>query len=275
MLLAIDIGNTNICLGLFRGDRLLRTWRLSTDIHRTAAEYEIQIDSLFQRAGHSPVEVDAVVMANVVPPLQGPYEQVVQHLFGVAPYRVSAAIDTGLKFLVDNPLEVGADRIANAVACNFRYGGPAIVVDMGTATTFDVISSDGGYMGGAIAPGVQIASEALFERAAKLPRVELTPPPSPIGRNTIHAMQSGTVFGYVGLVRGLIQSIQEELTRLGEGKARVIATGGLAPAIAELSGVVDVVDLNLTLEGLRLLYVRNHPGYGSSDEASSSGGLNA
>lgn len=275
MLLAIDIGNTNITFGLFRGERLLRTWRLSTDIHRTAAEYEIQIDSLFQRAGHSPVEVDAVVVGSVVPPLQTAYEQVVQHLFGVAPYRVSAAGDTGLTFLVDNPVEVGADRIANAVACNHHYGGPAIVVDMGTATTFDVISSTGGYMGGAIAPGVQIAAEALFERAAKLPRVELAPPPSPIGRNTIHAMQSGTVFGYVGLVRGLIHSIQEELERLGEGKARVIATGGLAPAVADVSGVVDVVDLNLTLEGLRLLYVRNHPDYAASNGPSTGGGLNA
>ncbi len=276
MLLAIDIGNTNITFGLFRGERLQRTWRLSTDIHRTSAEYEIQIDSLFQRAGHSPVEVDAVVMGNVVPPLQAPYEQVVQNLFGQTPYTVSAASgDTGLKILVDNPLEVGADRIANAVACNHHYGGPAIVVDMGTATTFDVISDDGAYMGGAIAPGVHIASEALFERAAKLPRVELSAPPSPIGRNTIQAMQSGTVFGYVGLVRGLIHRIQEELRRQGQGDARVIATGGLSPAIAELSGVIDVVDLQLTLEGLRLLYVRNHPGYASAGGASSGGGLNA
>lgn len=276
MLLAIDIGNTNITFGLFRGDKLLRTWRLSTDIHRTAAEYEIQIDSLFQRAGHSPVEVTAVVMGNVVPPLQAPYEQVVRHLFGCTPYRVSAACgDIGLDIRVDNPHEVGADRIANAVACSRHYGGPAIVVDMGTATTFDVISADGGYMGGAIAPGVQIASEALFERAAKLPRVELEPPPSPIGRNTIQAMQSGIVFGYVGLVRGLIQNIKDELRRLGQGEPKVIATGGLAPAIAELSGVVDVVDLNLTLEGLRLLYLRNHPGYASSNGAPASGGLNA
>lgn len=272
MLLAIDIGNTNITFGLFRADRLQRTWSLSTDIHRTSAEYEIQIDSLFQRAGHSPVEVDAVVMGNVVPPLQAPYEQVVHNLFGLSPYRISASNgDTGLTFLVDNPLEVGADRIANAVACTHRYGGPAIVVDMGTATTFDVISEDGGYMGGAIAPGIQIASEALFERAAKLPRVELTLPPSPIGRNTVHAMQSGVVFGYVGLVRGLIDRIRQELGV----QARVIATGGLAPAVARHSGIIDVVDPNLTLEGLRLLYVRNHPDYASPDSTSTAGGLNA
>ncbi|MFS8524451.1 MAG: type III pantothenate kinase [Limnochordales bacterium] len=276
MLLAIDIGNTNITFGLFRGEKLQRTWSLSTDIHRTAAEYEIQIDSLFQRAGHSPVEVDAVVMGNVVPPLQAPYEEVVQNLFGLQPYRVSASHgDTGLKILVDNPAEVGADRIANAVACSDRYGGPAIVVDLGTATTFDVISADGAYMGGAIAPGVQIASEALFERAAKLPRVELVPPPSPIGRNTVHAMQSGTVYGYVGLVRGLIHQLKEELRKETDAEPRVIATGGLAPAIARYSGVVDILDPHLTLEGLRLLYVRNHPGYGAPRGLPVHGGLNA
>lgn len=275
MLLAIDIGNTNITFGLFRAERLQRTWTLSTDIHRTSAEYEIQIDSLFQRAGHSPVEVDAVVMGNVVPPLQAPYEQVVQNLFGLSPYTISAACDIGLQLLVDNPAEVGADRIANAVACSHHYGGPAIVVDMGTATTFDVITADGAYMGGAIAPGVQIASEALFERAAKLPRVELIPPPSSIGRNTVHAMQSGTVFGYVGLVRGLIYRIREEMRHDMQMDAQVIATGGLASAIARQSGVIDVVDPHLTLEGLRLLYVRNHPGYASTNGAPTGGGLNA
>src|SRR5690606_21471313 len=162
---------------------------------------------------------------------------------------------TGLKLQVDNPLEVGADRIANAVACYHRYGGPAIVVDMGTATTFDVVSADGEYLGGAIAPGVQIAAEALFERAAKLPRVELAPPPSAIGRNTIHAMQSGTVYGYAGLVRGVIERIQAELP----SRARIVATGGLAEVVARHSNVFDAVDRHLTLDGLRLLYVMNHP----------------
>lgn len=276
MLLAIDIGNTNITFGLFRAERLQRTWTLSTDIHRTSAEYEIQIDSLFQRAGHSPVEVHAVVMGNVVPPLQAPYEQVVQNLFGLSPYTVSATgCDIGLQLLVDNPTEVGADRIANAVACNHQYGGPAIVVDMGTATTFDVITAEGAYLGGAIAPGVQIASEALFERAAKLPRVELTPPPSSIGRNTIHAMQSGTVFGYVGLVRGLLDRIREEMRQDMQMEAKVIATGGLAPAIARESGIIDVVDPHLTLEGLRLVYMQNHPDYASTNGAGTGGGLNA
>ena len=263
MLLAIDIGNTNITFGLFRGEKLQRTWSLSTDIHRTAAEYEIQIDSLFQRAGHSPVEVDAVVIGNVVPPLQAPYEEVVQNLFGLQPYRVSASHgDTGLKILVDNPAEVGADRIANAVACSDRYGGPAIVVDLGTATTFDVISADGAYMGGAIAPGVQIASEALFERAAKLPRVELVPPPSPIGRNTVHAMQSGTVYGYVGLVRGSSTSSRRSSARKPtrapghrhrrpRARHRPLQRRGGHPGPAPDPGRP------------RLLYVRNHPGYGA------------
>src|SRR5690606_42043942 len=157
MLLAIDIGNTNITFGLFRGEKLQRTWSLSTDIHRTAAEYEIQIDSLFQRAGHSPVEVDAVVIGNVVPPLQAPYEEVVQNLFGLQPYRVSASHgDTGLKILVDNPAEVGADRIANAVACSDRYGGPASVGDLGTAPTLHDIPSVRASMDGAHAPGALI-----------------------------------------------------------------------------------------------------------------------
>lgn len=273
MLLAIDLGNTNITFGLYRADNLLKTWSLSTDIHRTPDEYEIQIDNLFQRAGHSPVEVDAVVMGNVVPPLQAAYERVVHNLFGVMPYRVSAVNgDTGLSFDVPNRAEVGADRVANAVACNYTYGGPAIVVDLGTATTFDVISSAGAYMGGSIAPGIQIATEALFERAAKLPRVELVAPPNTIGRNTIHAMQSGTMYGYVGLVRGLIERIRTEMEA---EDAKVIATGGLARTIADLSGLVDVVDRHLTLDGLRLLYLRNHPEYNGPTTAPIGGGLNA
>src|SRR5690625_3598717 len=273
MLLAIDLGNTNITFGLYRSDKLLKTWSVSTDIHRSADEYEIQIDNLFQRAGHSPVEVNAVVMGNVVPPLQAAYERVVHNLFGVTPYRVSAVNgDTGLVFDVHNPLEVGADRVANAVACNQHYGGPAIVVDMGTATTFDVVSATGEYMGGAIAPGIHIAAEALFERAAKLPRVELSPPPSIIGRNTIHAMQSGTLYGYVGLVRGLIKRIRKEMKA---ENAKVIATGGLATTIAELSDIVDVVDPHLTLEGLRIVYLRNHPDYNGAAASAAGGGLNA
>lgn len=273
MLLAIDLGNTNATFGLYRAETLLKTWSVSTDIHRTSDEYEIQIDNLFQRAGHSPVEVTAVVMGNVVPPLQAAYERVVQNLFGVMPYRVSALNgDTGLTFDVVNPAEVGADRVANAVACNHHYGGPAVVVDMGTATTFDVLSADGAYMGGAIAPGIQIAAEALFERAAKLPRVELSPPAAAIGRNTVHAMQSGTLYGYVGLVRGLIKRIR---TEMGAEDARIIATGGLAPTIADLSDIVDVVDPHLTLEGLRLVYLRNHPEYSGPSTAALGGGLNA
>lgn len=273
MLLAIDLGNTNITFGLYRADTLLKTWSLSTDLHRTPDEYEIQIDNLFQRTGHSPVEVTAVVMGNVVPPLQAAYERVVHNLFGVAPYRVSAVNgDTGLTFSLPNPAEVGADRVANAIACNYHYGGPAIVVDMGTATTFDVISAEGAYMGGAIAPGIQISSEALFERAAKLPRVELGAPPAVIGRNTVHAMQSGTLYGYVGLVRGLIKRTREEMNEPG---AKVIATGGLARTIADLSHIVDVVDPHLTLEGLRLVYLRNHPEYSGPPTAPIGGGLNA
>ncbi|HLT57694.1 MAG TPA: type III pantothenate kinase [Limnochordales bacterium] len=272
MLLAIDIGNTNISFGLFRGEQLLRTWSLSTDLRRTADEYEIQIDNWFQRAGHTPLEVDAVVIGNVVPPLQPHFERVVRHLFSTAPWSVSGRIGvTGVRIQVDNPAEVGADRLANAVACHQRYGGPAIVVDMGTATTFDVISADGEYLGGAIAPGVQIAAEALFVRAAKLPRVDLSPPPTAIGRNTVHAMQAGTVYGYAGLVRGLIERIRAELG----GQARVIATGGLAEVVARDSGVFDVIDPHLTLEGLRLLYLLNHPHYEPNHPDRARGGLNA
>ncbi|MBO8140552.1 MAG: type III pantothenate kinase [Firmicutes bacterium] len=272
MLLAIDIGNTNITFGLYDGDKLVRTFCLSTDLHRTSHEYEIQIDNLFQRAGHSPVEVDAVVMGNVVPPLQAPFEQVVRDLFRVVPWRVTATGGVlGLTLRVDNPAEVGADRIANAVACYRRYGAPAIVVDMGTATTFDVVSAAGEYLGGAIAPGIQIAAEAMFERAAKLPRVELAPPPAAIGRNTVHAMQSGTVFGYAGLVKGLIERIRAEL----DGNARVVATGGLAPIVARHSPIFDVVDPHLTLDGLRLLYILNHPAYTPLPAGPAPGGLHA
>ncbi|HEY8496376.1 MAG TPA: type III pantothenate kinase [Limnochordales bacterium] len=272
MLLAIDIGNTNISFGLYRGDHLLRTWNLSTDLRRTSDEYEIQIDNWFQRAGHSPLEVTAVVIGNVVPPLQACFERVVRHLFAVTPWWVSGRSGVkGLKLQVDNPAEVGADRIANAVACYHRYGGPAIVVDMGTATTFDVISANGEYLGGAIAPGVQIAAEALFVRTAKLPRVDLAPPPSAIGRNTIHAMQAGTVYGYAGLVRGLIERIQAELGT----RARVVATGGLAEVVARHAAVFDAIDRHLTLEGLRLLYLMNHPDYQSPHPETAHGGLNA
>lgn len=272
MLLAIDIGNTNVSFGLYRGEHLLRTWSLSTDLRRTSDEYEIQIDNWFQRAGHSPLEVDAVVVGNVVPPLQARFERVVRHLFSVAPWHVSGRSGhTGLRLQVDNPLEVGADRIANAIACYRHYGGPAIVVDMGTATTFDVISAQGEYLGGAIAPGVQIAAEALFERAAKLPRVDLAPPPAAIGRNTIHAMQAGTVYGYAGLVQGLIQRIKAELN----GPARVIATGGLAEVVAHNGAHFDAIDPHLTLEGLRLLYLLNHPDYEPVHLDPAHGGLNA
>lgn len=250
MLLAIDIGNTNIVLGLYRGDELITHWRIATDTRRMPDEYAVTILQLFSLAGHRPADVSGVVMSSVVPPLTGTFRELCQRYFAAPPLIVDALTHTGVRVRVDNPHEVGADRVVNAAAAYRLYGGPACVVDFGTATTFDAISAEGDYLGGAIAPGIGIAAEALFARTAKLPRIELVPPPSPIGRNTIHAMQSGVLLGYVGLVEGLVARFRAELGP----EMRVIATGGLAPVIAQQTPVIGVVDPWLTLKGLRMIY---------------------
>jgi len=253
MLLAIDIGNTNITLGIFQGEELRATWRLAPDVNRLADEYGVLMVSLLAEEGLVRGDVDAAVMSTVVPDLEPVFEQVCGRYFHVRPLVVGTGVRTGLRILYDSPRDVGADRVADAVAAIHLYGTPLILVDLGTGAVFDAISKEGDYLGGAIAPGLSIAAEALYRRAAKLYRVELARPSSAIGRNTVAAVQSGLVFGYVGLVEGIIARFKREL---GE-EAKVVATGGYAELLAPETSAIDVVDLNLTLTGLRMIYELN------------------
>ena len=253
MLLAIDIGNTNIAFGLYEGEHLGPRWRIRTIHDKTSDEYGVLLDQLFRHRGYRPGQVVGTAIASVVPPLTPIFHRACQDYLGQTPLVVDAGVRTGVRIRVDNPREVGADRVVDAAAVHALYGGPACVVDLGTATTFDAISAEGDYLGGAIAPGIGISAQALFERTAKLPRVELIRPPSVIGRNTPHAMQSGLLFGYVGLVEGMVARFKTELG----AKARVIATGGLAEVIARETEIIDIVDPWLTLSGLRIIYRLN------------------
>jgi len=253
MLLAIDVGNTNIALGVFEGEKMRATWNIATDIHKTSDEYAVLLLNLLSRQNITSSDIDAAVICSVVPPLEPVFEELSKRYFGISPLIVGPGVKTGVRICTDNPRETGADRVANTAAAHRLYGGPAIVIDFGTATTLDAISEEGDYLGGAIAPGIGIASEALFERASKLPRIELVAPPHAIGTDTVTAMQSGLIFGYVGLIESLVHRIQQELG----GKARVIATGGLADIIAKETKIVDAVNPHLTLEGLRLIYEMN------------------
>jgi type III pantothenate kinase len=253
MLLAIDVGNTNITLGMFAGEKVKASWRLAPDVNKLADEYGVLMVNLLAHEGLGREQIDAAVIGSVVPELEVVFEAVCRRYFGVRPLVVSAGVRTGLRILYDSPRDVGADRVADAVAAISLYTPPLIVVDLGTATVFDAISKDGDYLGGAIAPGLAIAAEALFQRAARLYRVELARPASAIGRNTTAAVQSGVVFGYVGLVEGLVGRFKQELG----GEAKVVATGGWAQAMAAETSVIDVVDANLTLTGLRLIYEMN------------------
>ncbi len=253
MLLTIDIGNTNITLGLFRGEELGETWRIATVHDRMPDEYGILMTQLFAHHGISPADVTGVAMASVVPALTNVFRQVNQEYLGHDPLVVDAGVKTGVRIRYENPREVGADRIVDCAAVQARYGGPACVVDFGTATTFDAISREGDYLGGAISPGIGIAADALFSRASKLYRVEIAPPARVIGTNTSMAMQSGIFLGYVALVEGLVARFRQEL---GEDM-KVIATGGLAETVARETPVIQHVDPWLTLEGLRLIYGMN------------------
>lgn len=253
MLLAIDIGNTNVTLGVFHGERLRATWRLAPDMSRLADEYAVLMLNLLANENLGREDVEAAVISSVVPDLEVTFEDVCRRYFGVRPLLVGTGVKTGLRVLYDSPRDVGADRVADAVAAIKLYGTPLIVVDLGTATVFDAISKDGAYLGGAIAPGLSIAAEALFQRAAKLYRVELARPKTAIGQNTVASVQSGVIYGYVGLVEGIVARFKAEL---GD-EAKVIATGGWAELIAQETSVIDVVDLNLTLTGLRIIYEVN------------------
>jgi type III pantothenate kinase len=253
MLLAIDVGNTNIVYGLFEGESLVHQFRVESARGRMADEYAVSLCALLDMHGLDSKSIHASILACVVPSLTEPMTRLVRTAFGHEAIVVGPGTRTGMAILIENPREVGADRIADAVAGYEKAKGGVVVVDFGTSTNFDVVTPKGEYLGGVLAPGLQISADALFTRAAKLPRVEIAKPPKVVGRNTVHAMQSGIVYGYVGLVDGLVERI---LAELGYPCA-VIATGGLAPLIAPLSKTIGEVDDVLTLVGLRILYERN------------------
>lgn len=253
MLLTIDIGNTNLTLGLYEGDKLGAHWRLATDHNRMPDEYGLQFLGLLQNAGKTVKDITGISLASVVPPLTGRVIQACEEYLKQKPLVVDTGIKTGIKIRYEDPRAVGADRVCDAVAVMKLYGGPACVVDFGTATTFNAITKDGEYLGGAITAGINLAAEALYTRAAKLPRIDLQLPPSVIGRNTIHAMQSGLLFGYVSMVEGMVTRFKNEL---GDDM-KVIATGGLAEVVAKETKVIDIISPWLTLEGLRLIWELN------------------
>ena len=253
MLLAIDVGNTNTVLGLFHDNQLRCDWRVSTTARWTSDELAILLQALFEQGGQHLDEVGEVAISCVVPPILPALENYCRAYLHLDPLIVGPGIKTGMPIRYDDPREVGADRIVDSVAAFTQYGGPVIIVDFGTATTFDVVARDGAYLGGAIAPGIGIATEALFQHAAKLPRVELTRPPHAVGTNTVHSIQSGIIFGFAAQADGLITRIRHELVT----PAVTVATGGLATLIAKESEYIDHVDPLLTLKGLRLVYDRN------------------
>jgi len=253
MLLCVDIGNTNIVIGLYRGQELVAHWRLSTDQARMPDEYGLVITTLVERAGFKTTDIRGIVLASVVPPVSDTIIEMLREYIGMDPLVVGSGVKTGVAIRIDNPREVGADRVINAAAAYRLYGGPACIVDFGTATTFDALSAAGEYLGGAIAPGVRLAADALFRGTAKLPRVDLQRPTRAIGTNTVDSMRSGILFGYVGLVEGMVARFRQELGV----STRIIATGGLAEIIARETSVIEVVDPWLTLKGLRMIYELN------------------
>ena len=255
MILTLDIGNTNIKTALFDGQEMVKYWRLSTNITQTSDEYGIKLMSLFQHAGLSTDIVEGIIMSSVVPTINFTIEHMCQNYFGMSPMVIGPGIKTGINIRYENPRELGSDRIANAVAAYDEYGGekPVIFIDFGTATTFGVVDAQGAFQGGAIFPGIKLASEALVSGTAKLPRFALAKPEHVIGKTTLTNLQSGMFYGYVGMVTNLVQQMKRELG----GEALVVATGGMAVLIAEEATVIDQLDGLLTLKGLRLIYERN------------------
>jgi type III pantothenate kinase len=259
MLLTLDVGNSNTVLGLYRlnSDELVTSWRISTLRAQTIDEYGVLLLNLFSMRKIEATDVSSIIISSVVPPLDSTLRQVCERYFNLKAMFVEPGIKTGMPILVDNPAELGADRLVNGVAAFARYGGPCIVVDFGTATTFDVISAKGEYIGGVIAPGLAISAEALFARAAKLSRVDVKKPAKVVGTNTVAHMQSGLYYGYIGLVDGILERILNETRQPETPAPKIIATGGLARLIVEDSRFIDTIDDMLTLDGLRLIYERN------------------
>ena len=253
MLLAIDIGNTNIVFGIFEGKKLIRSWKVKTERGKTFDEYGITLLNLLSLSGPEKTEIKSSILSSVVPPLTPVFQDLSRSLFGIKPLVVGPGLKTGMAILYENPLEVGADRVVGAIAAYEKHGGPCIVVDFGTATTFDAVSSKGEYLGGSIAPGIQISAEALYLKTAKLPRIEIKKPEEAIGRTTVASMRSGLYFGYIGLISNIIKEIKKELG----GEAVVISTGGFAAQIGHEVKSIDFQEPNLTLDGLRILYERN------------------
>lgn len=253
MILALDVGNTNIVIGVFENDQLVHYWRVSTNREKTEDEYGLLLKSLFENEGRVHSDVTGIIISSVVPPIMFALERMCEKYFNVKPLVVGPGIKTGLNIKYENPKEVGADRIVNAVAAIREYSCPLIIIDFGTATTYCYIDEECQYRGGAIAPGINISTEALYMKAAKLPRIEIAPPNHIVGKNTVEAMQSGILYGYVGQVEGIVSRMKAQAKK----EPRVIATGGHAPLIAQEAKIIDIVDPLLTLKGLYFIYKKN------------------
>ena len=254
MLLVLDVGNTNVVIGLYKRDKLIKLWRMKTDKERTADEWGIFIVQLFNYNGIDVIGVKGIIVSSVVPPIMYSLERALYRYFKIRPIIVSTELDIGIEIKIDNPKELGADRIVNAVAVKEKYGCPAIVIDFGTATTYDVITGNGCYIGGLISPGVKISVEALFQQTAKLPKIEIAKTQNVIAHNTVSAIQSGIFYGYVGQVEYIIEKVSREMN---EENIKVVATGGLANLISTEAKGIDIVDAELTLDGLKIIYERN------------------
>lgn len=257
MIFVLDVGNTNIVLGIYKDRKLMVEWRLSTDYKKTSDEYMIEVSQLFSYSKIDVNEVSGVIISSVVPNIMYSLEHMVRKFFNKKPLVVGPGVKTGINIKYDNPKEVGADRIVNAVAAHEMYKSSLIIIDFGTATTFCAVGKNGDYIGGTICPGIKISSDALFQRAAKLPKVELVKPDTVICKNTVSSMQAGIIYGYVGQVDYIVNKIKQEMEDMGEENPLVVATGGLANLIAEGSTVIDKVVPYLTLEGLRIIYEKN------------------